>query len=441
MSPSPTRPDALAGLTVVDFTIVMSGPMCTRLLADAGADVIKVESPEGDVVRQRPPRRGGISTYYASMNCGKRSIVLDLQTEAGRAIARDLALEADVVVENFRPGVMRRLGLDYASLSRDNPRLIYASISGFGQTGPRAQAPAYAPVIHAASGYEMAYNEYQRRLAPGEQSSDPGARADATRPANNGIFIADVLGAAHAFGAIQLALYERERSGLGQAIDVSLMDSVLGMLIYEMQAAQFPPEQPRQVYEPVRSADGWVMVAAVTQKNLEVLFDVIGHPEAKRDPRFATVASKEANWSALLGLIEGWTRQRSGADCEAVLMRAGVPCSRYRTVAEAMADPQLAARGTLTGLGACEEGEDGRFLVANAPYRLSATPLSARPRLAALGEHAHEVLHGMLGLSADRIAALQGAGVLGPAPRQRANPLAAPEHASAGTTAPAARLP
>jgi CoA:oxalate CoA-transferase len=274
--PTPRR-DALAGITVVDFTIVMSGPMCTRMLADAGADVIKIEPPDGDVVRQRPPRRGGISTYYASMNCGKRSIVLDLQTAERARLARELALKADVVVENFRPGVMKRLGLDYETLSRDNPRLVYASISGFGQTGPRAQTPAYAPVIHAASGYEAAYNEYQR---------------GATRPANNGIFIADVLGASHAFGAIQLALYERERSGLGQAIDVSLMDSVLGMLIYEMQAAQFPPDRPRQVYEPVRANDGYVMVAAVTQKNLEVLFDVIGYPEGKTDPRFATVATR-----------------------------------------------------------------------------------------------------------------------------------------------------
>src|SRR4051812_22052182 len=133
---TPTRPDALAGLKVVDFTIVMSGPMCTRMLADAGADVVKIEPPDGDVVRQREPVRGGVSTYYASMNCGKRSIVLDLQTGEGKAIARDLALKADVVVENFRPGVMKRLGLDYDTLSRDNPRLVYASISGFGQTGP-----------------------------------------------------------------------------------------------------------------------------------------------------------------------------------------------------------------------------------------------------------------------------------------------------------------
>jgi CoA:oxalate CoA-transferase len=387
-------PDALAGLQVLDFTIVMSGPMCTRMLSDAGADVIKVEPPDGDVVRQRAPVRGGISTYYASMNCGKRSIVLDLGTEDGRRLARELAAKADVVVENFRPGVMKRLGLDFATLSAHNPRLIYASISGFGQSGPRAGAPAYAPVIHASSGYEAAHLEYQR---------------DQERPMNNGIFLADVLGAAYAFGAIQMALYEREKSGRGQHIDVSLMDSVLGMLIYEMQAAQFPPERRRQVYEPVRSADGWVMVAAVTPKNQEVLFDVIGHPEAKTDPRFATVAAKESNWGALLELIEGWTRQRSGAECEALLMAAGVPCSRYRSVAEAMADPQIAERGFLAELG---EG-DGRFKCANLPFLLSRTPTRARPLLAALGAHGAEVLREKLALDAPAIDALQARGVLG----------------------------
>ncbi len=378
---------------MVDFTIVMSGPMCTRMMADAGADVIKIEAPDGDVVRQRPPLRGGVSTYYASMNCGKRSVVLNLQTAEGRRLAKALACAADVVVENFRPGVMQRLGLDYASIAAENPRVVYASISGFGQSGPRAGAPAYAPVIHAASGYETAYSEYQH-------GSD--------RPSNNGIFIADVMGASYAFGAIQLALYERERSGAGQYVDVALMDSVLGMLIYEMQAAQFPPDRRRQVYEPVRSRDGWVMVAAVTQKNLETLFDLIGYPQGKTDPRFATVAAKEANWSALLELIEGWTRERSGEECERTFMAAGVPCSRYRSVAEAMADPQLVEREFFSELG---QGEN-RFKVANAPSLFSATPMRARPWVAALGEHTDEVLGELLQLEPARLDELRAAGVL-----------------------------
>jgi CoA:oxalate CoA-transferase len=390
------RPPALAGLRVVDFTIVMSGPMCTRMLADAGAEVVKIEPPDGDVVRQRPPHVGGMSTYYASMNCGKKSVVLDLQTEDGKRLARELVAKADVLVENFRPGVMKRLGLDHATVSKTNPRLVYASISGFGQTGPMASAPAYAPVIHAASGYELAYNQYQR-------GSD--------RPANNGIFIADVMGASYAFGAIQLALYEREKSDKGQHIDVSLMDSVLGMLIYEMQAAQFPPDRPRQVYEPVRASDGYVMVAAVTQRNLEVLFDTIGFPEGKTDARFATMATKEANWPALLDVIERWTSQRSGAECERVLMAAGVPCSRYRSVGEAMADPQCTERGLFVELGAGE----ARYKVANVPYLMSATPVAAQPLVAALGQHTEEVLRDALGLETATIAGLRAKGTFGKA--------------------------
>ncbi len=386
--------DALSGVQVLDFTIVMAGPMCTRMLADAGADVVKIEPPGGDVSRQRAPLRGGLSTYFGSLNCGKRSVVLDLDHADGRHIARELAARCDVLVENFRPGVMQRLGLDYATLARANPRLVYASISGFGQTGPRAAAPAYAPVIHAASGYELANSSYQR---------------DQSRPLNNGIFLADVLGASYAFGAIQLALYERERSGRGQHIDVALLDSVLGMLVYEMLAAQFPSGQRRQLYEPVRSADGWVMVAAVTPKNQEALFDVIGRPEAKQDPRFATLAAKESNWTTLLQLIEEWTSQRSGEECERLLMAAGVPCSRYRSVAEAMAEPQLAERGFIAELGT----GDGRFKCANQPFRLSRTPAQVRPPVPTLGEHGPAVLHEKLGLDAVEIERLRGLNVLG----------------------------
>lgn len=391
-----SQSDALEGVRVVDFTIVMSGPMCTRVLADAGADVIKIESPEGDMVRHRPPFRGGISTYFAAMNCGKRSTVLDLHTAAGRQAACELARAADVVVENFRPGVMKRLGLDYETLERDNPRLVYCSISGFGQSGPMSQAPAYAPIIHAASGYEDAYARYQ---------------GDASRPANNGIFIADVLGAINAASAIQTALLQRHRTGRGQCIDVSLMDSVLGMLIYEVQNAQFPAARQRQVYQPVRARDGWVMVAAITPRNLAALFDVIGFPEGKTDPRFSTVAEKEANWGELLRIIEGWTSQRSALECEQTLMRAGVPCSRYRTVGEAMSDPQAVHRQSMATIGA--DGE--AFQVANAPYKLSASRMEARNVLPHLGQHTEEVLRTVLGYDDARLATMRAQGAFGEA--------------------------
>ncbi|TNE34707.1 MAG: CoA transferase [Alphaproteobacteria bacterium] len=386
--------DPLSDIRVVDFTIIMSGPLCTRALADAGADVIKIEAPQGDAIRHRAPNRSGISTYFASLNCGKRSIILDLKSDQGCKIAERLIETADVVVENFRPGVMKRLGLDFERMKAKNPGLIYCSISGAGQTGPSATAPAYAPVIHASSGLELANQQYQR-------GSD--------RPANNGIFIADVLGATHAVSAIQLALYDRERTGEGQHIDVALMDSILGMLIYELLTAQFPSDRPRQVYEPVKAKDGYVMVAAVTPRNLEVLFRVIGFPGGHKDPRFATVAAKEENWSALLKIIEDWTSRHSAAECQRILLEAGVPCSRYRTVQEAMEDPQIQERGLMARLG----NEMEPFLVANQPYKFSRSHVAARSRLPGLGEHTEEVLMEALGLERHEIATLEKDGAFG----------------------------
>ena len=392
--PLPSRDDALAGVKVVDFTIVMAGPFCTRVLADAGADVIKVEPPEGDMVRHRPPFRGGISTYFASMNCGKRSIVLDLQTMPGRQVACELASQADVVVENFRPGVMKRLGLDFDTLARVNPRLVYCSISGFGQSGPMSQAPSYAPIIHAASGYQDAHSRYQGGVS---------------RPANDGTFIADVMGAIHAASAIQTALLQRNRTGRGQAIDVSMMDSMLGMLIYELQNAQFPADRQRQVYQPVRASDGWVIVVAVTPRNLAALFDAIDFPQGKTDPRFATVAEKEANWHELLRIVDNWTSKRTALECERILMRAGVPCSRYRTVDEAMSDPQAQYRGSMATIGTDAEP----FQVANPPYKLSVSRAEARNLLAGLGQHTGEVLRTVLGYDDSRLDDIRARGAFG----------------------------
>jgi len=385
----------LEGLRVIDFSIVMAGPMCGRMLADAGAEVIKVEAPGGDVFRQRPPFRSEYSTYFAALNSGKRSVVLDLRTEDGRQVAKALLSRADVVIENFRPGVMSRLGLDFKSVSVDNPRLVYCSVSGFGQTGPLAEQPAYAPMIHAASGLGHAQMLYQ---------------GSSERPANDGIFIADVLGAIHAAYAIQLALYDRERTGRGQYIDVAMMDAILGALVYETQAAQFPPEHIRQVYQPVKASDGYVMIVAVTQKNVDAMFDAIGFPEGKSDPRFATIEAKEENWSVLLGLMEDWTLKRTSAECERTLMEAGVPCSRYKTVAEAMSEEQTSIRGLMSRVGA----ETEPFLIANGPSRFSRSRNHVRHLLADLGAHTDEVLNEVLGYQAGEIARLRERGAFGP---------------------------
>ncbi|WP_158967029.1 CaiB/BaiF CoA transferase family protein [Chachezhania sediminis] len=360
-------------IRVLDFGQVMAGPLAGRLMADVGAEVIKIETPEGDSMRGRPPLRDGHSTYFGTLNAGKRSVVLDLKTEDGRRDAFALASTADVVLENFRPGVMARLGLGYEALSAVNPGLIYCAISGFGQQGEGAKRPAYAPMIHAASGLDLAQMDFV-----------PGAE----RPAPTGMFYADVLAAIYAWGAVQTALLERERSGKGQMVDVALMDSLISMMIYECQEAQFPQPRKRHVYIPVRTADGFVIVVPLSGKNFAAMLEVLGSPDWGQDPRFATPAGREANWAEIMAQVERWTEACSSDECERLFMAAGVPCSRYRTVAEALADPVSVERGIT---GEVEDGA-GTFDVPNPPFRMSLTEARVRRRIPALGEGTDEIL-------------------------------------------------
>ncbi len=389
------RPAPLAGLRVLDFTMIMAGPYCARLLADAGADVIKVEAPGGERGRGHSTAHDLRTAYWASLNCGKRSIVLDLKNPEGAALARRLAATVDVVLENFRPGVMKRLGLGYEALSAENPRLVYCCISGFGQIGPNASKPAYAPVIHAASGLDMAQMRYQNNAA---------------RPANTGTFMADILGGMNALAGVQSALLQRARTGRGQMVDVALLDSVLSMLVFECQEAQFPPTgQRRHVYTPVRAEDGFVIVAPITQKNFENLARTLGKPQWLRDDRFATSVQREENWDLLMSFVEEWTQSRSGLECEEQLMAAGVPCSRYLTVREALKDPQLAARGTLAAIG----GSMGEFQVINPAFRMSGSRVEARDLVSQPGQHTDEVLREILRCDGSEVERLRAAGALG----------------------------
>lgn len=384
---------ALDGLRVLDFTSVMAGPFATRMLADLGAEVIKVESLEGDQVRARPPKRDGHSAYFGSLNAGKQSIACNLKSPEIIALMKQLVATCDVLVENFRPGVMARFGLDFAALAAINPRLIYCSISGYGQTGPKALFPAYAPVIHAASGFDMVNLRYQD---------------GADRPATSGIFIADVLGGTHAFGAIQAALYQRERTGQGQHIDLSMLEAMVGMLVFETQEAQFPGDARRPLYTPLKTNDGFIMVAPTSPRNFEQLSDAIGHPEWRDDPRFLTNADRNANWAMLLALTEEWTLERSAAEAEAILSCHGVPCARYREIGELLDDPQLAARGAFAQV----HDDAGVFKVPNPPFRMSGSRVEARDNVARLGEDGAAVLAG-LGVSAETVAALRASGDLG----------------------------
>ena len=386
------RPGPLQGIRVLDFTAMLAGPHCARLMADLGAEVIKIEGLEGDLIRSRPPLSDGNSTYFGALNCGKKSVAIDLKTDAARSIIYALAKQSDVVVENFRPGVMARLGFDYATLRRHNPKLVYCSISGYGQSGPGATRAAYAPIVHAASGYDAANLSYQ----PTQDY-----------PASTGIFTADILSGAYAFGAIQAALVHRERSGQGQAIDVSLMDSMLNLMVFECQEAQFPSERRRPVYAPMKTRDGHVIIAPISPKNFEQMAEAMQRPDLKADVRFATGQARVENWTALMAVIEQWTEQHTGIEIEAIMDANGVPCSRFLTVADAMKDPQLAERGSLSRI---KDGA-GDFLVPNAPFQFT-TPTAAGPTVSGLGADSTDVLSRLLGMSGEQIDTLRRQGVL-----------------------------
>ena len=365
-----------APIRVIDFGQVMAGPLACRLMADVGADVIKIETPEGDSMRARPPLRVGHSAYFGALNAGKRSVVLDLKKEQGRRDAFDLAASADVVLENFRPGVMARLGLGWEALSAVNPRLVYCAISGFGQQGEGAKRPAYAPMIHATSGLDLALMEFS---------------SGTDRPAPTGMFYADVLAAVFAWGAIQNALFERERTCLGQLVDVALLDSLMSMMVYECQEAQFPQSRKRHVYTPIKAQDGFVIVVPLSGKNFTALIEVLGNPAWGSDPIFASAVGREKNWALIMQYVEEWTSLRSAEECERIFIASGVPCSRYRTVAEALDDPISIERGLLETV---EDGA-GTFGVPNPPFRMSLTDVRVRRHIPALGNATEDILRSL----------------------------------------------
>jgi crotonobetainyl-CoA:carnitine CoA-transferase CaiB-like acyl-CoA transferase len=365
---------ALQGIRVLDFSTTIAGPHCTRMLSDMGAEVIKIETEDGETMRTRPPVRNNCSTAFGGYNVGKKSVVLDLKSQHGLEAVKRLVTKVDVLVENFRPGVMRRLKLDHGALRGLNPKLIYCSISGYGQTGPSAELPAYAPVIHAASGYDRAHMAYQ----PGRE-----------RPDYCGIYHADILTGVYAYGAITSALYQREKTGQGQHIDTSMLESMLSLTLTEVQGAQFPIKQPqRPMFGPMETADGYVIVAIASEKTFQNLVTVAGRPEYIADPRFARYGDRRDHWGDLMEGVETWSRTLSSQQCLAALNKAGVPCSAYRTVAEALADPQSIHRGILA-----EVSDDaGAFKVVNLPFRMSGAEVGPGPRVAAVGEHTREVL-------------------------------------------------
>jgi glutaryl-CoA transferase len=386
----------LTGLTVVDLTRVLSGPYCTMFLGDMGARVIKVEQPgRGDDTRAwGPPFVKGESAYFLGTNRNKESVTLDFKEPRGRRVLEQLIERADVLVENFRPGTMARVGLDYESLRTRCPRLIYASISGFGQTGPRRNQPGYDAVIQAEGGL----------------MSITGA-ADG-QPFRLGVAIADMVAGLLAAQGVLLALYARERTGHGQYIDIGMLDGVVSLLTYHASMHLNANTRSPRVgnghatiapYDTFMAADGEFFLAVGNDEQFRRFCTAAGVADLVADPRFATNPSRVEHRQALAARLTAVLRARPRAEWIALLTESGVPCGDVREVADTLADAQLVARRMIESV---EHATIGRMKVLGLPIKLSDTPGSVRTAPPTLGQHTTAVLT-ELGMSPSEIDALR----------------------------------
>ena len=389
------------GVRVLDLTRVMSGPFCTAMLADLGAEVIKIEMPGiGEEGRHFAPHVKGESTYFALLNRGKRSVTVNLKSARGVALVRELAGKADVVVENFRPGVMARLGLDYETIRAMNPRLIYASISGFGQRGAFADWPAFDLVIQALSGLMSITGEREgRATAVGES-------------------IADVATGMFAAWGIAAALFDRSRTGVGRHLDVAMLDSVFTMLLTSLARRLFTDRAPVRVGNrhpetyPVDSfatRDGDIVLVGYSDATFRAIAQAMGQPQIADDPRFCTNRDRNLHEVELRDLIAAWAGTLSRTEVLERLRHYDVPAAPVWTFDELLSSGHLQARGVLQrGINAVLGGID----IVPQPIQFSGASRQALMRSPTLGEDTDEVLRVELGLSDSEIAALRAAGII-----------------------------
>ena len=394
-------PGPLAGIRVLDFTRVLAGPAASLALADLGADIIKVEPPgTGDETRCFPPFREGESHYYLAVNRGKKSIVIDLKTDAGVALAKDLAARCDVLIENYRPGVMDRLGLGYDALSALNPGLIYCAISGFGMTGPLRDKPSFDIVLQALSG-ALSVN------------GEPGSTGTKL-----GIPLGDLIGGINGPIGILAALHERHRTGRGRLIDVSLLDGMLGMLGYLAQLAFFNGEDPEPQgsqhpnlvpYGQFPAYDGAIIIACLTNAFWARICRALQTPALAADPRFDTLEKRRACRETVNELIANFTRRKTVRELQDLLDAHEVPNAPILGISAALAQPQSAARAMVVE---AEHKTLGRIPIVNRPIKFagSTQPTPAAP--AVLGEHTDEILRDILGLPAAQIDRLRASGIV-----------------------------
>lgn len=387
---------ALDGMRVIEITQVMSGPFCGLLLADLGADVIKVEKPEGDDSRRMaPPTLNGESAAFMAINRNKRGISLDLKTQKGQEILRNLAATADVLIENFRPGTMEGLGLSYSDLSTLHPSLIYCSISGFGQTGPYRDRGGFDLVAQAMSGL----------MSITGHAGQP--------PVKVGVPIADLNAGMYACYAILAAYIHRLKTGQGQRIDTSLLEAGLAYTFWESSIFFATGESPPAMgsahrisapYQALSASDGYLTLGAANQKTWERLCTAIERHDLLEDPRFASNPDRTLHQRELAAILEGVFATRTVAEWLLILDRAGVPAGPVYDMKQVYADPQVQAREMMVDV---EHPKAGKTLAIGLPVKLSETPGSIRRPAPTLGEHTDEILL-ELGHSAEAILSLRG---------------------------------
>ncbi|MCX5820445.1 MAG: CoA transferase [Deltaproteobacteria bacterium] len=394
---------ALKGLRVVDMTRVLAGPFCTMFLADMGAEVIKVEEPgKGDDSRGYPPFLRGTSAYFTNLNRNKQSIVLDLKKQEAKAILLGLLKKSDILLENFKPGTMDRLGLSYDDVREVNPGIIYASISGFGQYGPYKDRPGY-DIIGQAMGGLMSVSGWPD-----------------SPPTRTGTAMADIVAGLNACIGILAALKGRERTGLGERIDVALVDSMVSAMETVIQIYLVEGRVPQRVgnryefiapYDSFAAEDGWVVIGVGGQEVWKRFCRVIGQEALAKDPAFLTNRDRVKNVVRLEGIVTQWTSRRKVSEIVSLLMGASVPCSPILSVDQICNDPHIAkAREMIVEM---DHPLGGRMNVVSCPIKFTRMKPTIRTTAPLHGEHTEQILTDILGISKEEYARLKQNGIMG----------------------------
>ena len=393
--------ELLEGVRVVDLTRVLAGPYASMILGDLGAEVLKIELPgQGDEARGFGPFQNGESAYFTSINRGKKSVSIDLRKAAGQELVKRLAGESDVLIENFRPGSMKRFGLDYETLQPLCPHLVYASVSGFGQTGPYASRPAYDVIIQAMGGIASI-------------TGSPGGA-----PVRVGSSVGDLSAALFGVIGILAALNRAQKTGQGQQVDISMLDCQVALLENAIARYYVAGEVPGPLgsrhpaitpFQFFAAQDGYVVIAAGNDNLWKKLCATVGMPQLVSDPRFKDNALRTENQAELEKLLSAALRKKTVAAWEEALGRAGVPCGPIHNVEQVVENPQIQARQMIAELVHPIAGPQA---MPNSPLKFSQTPIELQQPAPILGQHTGEVLGGMLGLSAQELEELGREGVI-----------------------------